>query len=213
MLRNQGQRRATQRPFRPPRREQAGRPAPRLPAQPWSRSDFAVEAVEAKTRFHYFDSAGQPDAGHSGAGFSSYCTPIKGQVLGSTTQGPGFAIAGLRQARGKDRCFSDFHITQLWKHRRQIERFMRRGPVRLIIRRLPAKLVMQIANDAVESDKHCPLNVMGLWSGRHGFSTSRIKTAEKQPLDILGSHPGPPAGLLQPLVEVHLDLDRSADSR
>tara|TARA_R110000796_G_scaffold241303_2_gene362767 strand:- start:85732 stop:87294 length:1563 start_codon:yes stop_codon:yes gene_type:complete len=183
---------------RPPRRDKPAAP-PAPPAQPWSRSDFAVDAVEGKTRFHDFDLPDSLMRAIQEQGFS-YCTPIQAQVLGSTLKGQD-AIGRAQTGTGKTAAFLISTITQLLETPPPDERFM--GEPRALIIAPTRELVMQIANDAVGLTKHCPLNVMAFVGGMD--FDKQIKQLEKQHCDILVATPGRLLDFCN-RGEVHLDL-------
>lgn len=135
------------------------KPAPKVPA--WDISQFVVEKVEGKTRFHDFDLPVELMHAIADLGFS-YCSPIQAQSLPHTLRG-GDVVGKAQTGTGKTAAFLITVIHDLLKNPVQHERYA--GEARAIVLAPTRELAIQIGQDAQNLCKYCGLTVHTLVGG------------------------------------------------
>ena len=128
---------------------------------PWSVDDFQVPAKEGETRFHDLDLVDTVMRGIADLGFQ-YCSPIQAAVLPFTLRGHD-AIGKAQTGTGKTAAFLITIINDLLRNPITEERFL--GEARALIIAPTRELVMQIAEDARDLNKHTGLSVVTLIGG------------------------------------------------
>ena len=185
-----------------PARKPAASPRPnrsKPTPKPWSLDSFQVAPEAGKVRFHDFPLSDELMHAIQDLGFP-YCTPIQAQVLGHTLAGKD-AIGRAQTGTGKTAAFLVSTISQLQQVPPPSERYM--GEPRALIIAPTRELVMQIAQDAIDLTKYCPLNVMSFVGGMD--FDKQLKALEKNYCDILVATPGRLLDFQQ-RGEVHLDM-------
>ncbi len=149
----------------------------------WHISQFKVVPKEGENRFHDFD---LPDKiMHAIADLDfKYCTPIQAQTLSHTMSGAD-AIGQAQTGTGKTAAFLITIINSLLAQP-QVKRH--NGRPRALIIAPTRELVMQIAQDAKNLVKYCPLNVCAVFGGMDYEKQQR--SLEQHPVDILAATPG-----------------------
>ena len=167
---------------------QANRPAPvkapKPAPEPWDISEFAVEAVEGKSRFHDFDL--QPELMHAIAdlGFK-YCSPIQAQSLPHALQGKD-VVGKAQTGTGKTAAFLTAIIDDLLKNPIEEKRYA--GEARALIIAPTRELVIQIAEDAKGLCKYTDLKIHTLVGGMD-YSKQQRRLHDSY-VDILVATPG-----------------------
>ncbi len=134
---------------------------PRREAQAWDVSEFRVEPVEGKTRFHDLGLRDEIMHGIADLEFR-YCSPIQAQILPHTLQGND-AIGKAQTGTGKTAAFLITIFNDLLCNPVEGERFV--GEPRALVIAPTRELVMQIAADAADLGKHTGLKVVTLIGG------------------------------------------------
>jgi ATP-dependent RNA helicase RhlB len=127
----------------------------------WNVSQFPVEKIEGKTRFHDFDLPNELMHAIADLGFS-YCSPIQAQSLPHTLRG-GDVVGKAQTGTGKTAAFLITVIYDLLKNPVQHERYA--GEARAIILAPTRELAIQIGQDAEDLCKYCGLKVQTLVGG------------------------------------------------
>ena len=150
----------------------------------WDISQFVVEPVEGKSRFHDFDLPATLMHSIQDTGFH-YATPIQASSLPHTLNG--HDIVGKAQTgTGKTAAFLISIIADLIKHPIEGERYM--GEARSLIMAPTRELALQIADDAALLLKHTGLKVHCLVGGMdYG---KQLQKMQKFHCDILVGTPG-----------------------
>lgn len=158
--------------------------APAVVAEPWDISQFAVEALEGKTRFHDFDL--QPELMHAIAdlGFK-YCSPIQAQSLPYALQGKD-VVGKAQTGTGKTAAFLAAIIDDLLKNPIEEKRYA--GEARALIIAPTRELVIQIAEDAKGLCKYTDLKIHTLVGGMD-YSKQQRRLHDSY-VDILVATPG-----------------------
>lgn len=127
----------------------------------WLPTDFIVEPMEGKTRFHDLDLAPELLHGIADLGFS-YCSPIQAKILPHTLRGMD-AIGKAQTGTGKTAAFLITVFNDLLAHPLEGERFL--AEPRAVVLAPTRELVMQIAADAEGLGRYTGLNVVTLIGG------------------------------------------------
>lgn len=167
---------------RPPRHSK--QPKPATPAKPWDISEFAVDVVEGKTRFHDFDLAPELMHGIADLGFK-YCSPIQAQSLPHALQGKD-VVGKAQTGTGKTAAFLTAIIDYLLKSPITEKRYA--GEARALIIAPTRELVIQIAEDAKALCKHTDLKIHTLVGGMD--YTKQQRRLQDTFVDILVATPG-----------------------
>lgn len=150
----------------------------------WKLSQFKVEPVEGKVRFH---DLGLPDTlmhAIADTGFQ-YCSPIQARSLPLTLRGHD-VVGKAQTGTGKTAAFLVAIIDDLLKNPIEHERFA--GEARSLVIAPTRELVMQIAEDARALSKYSDLHVHTLVGGMD-YDKQRRHLHEKH-CDILVATPG-----------------------
>lgn len=127
----------------------------------WDVSQFVVEKIEGKTRFHDFDLPDELMHAIADAGFR-YCSPIQAQSLPYTLRG-GDVVGKAQTGTGKTAAFLITVINDLLKNPVQHQRYA--GEARAVILAPTRELALQIGKDAEALCKYCSLSVQVLVGG------------------------------------------------
>lgn len=127
----------------------------------WLPTDFIVEPMEGKTRFHDLDLAPELLHGIADLGFW-YCSPIQAKILPHTLRGMD-AIGKAQTGTGKTAAFLITVFNDLLAHPLEGERFL--AEPRAVVLAPTRELVMQIAADAEGLGRYTGLNVVTLIGG------------------------------------------------
>lgn len=174
------------------------RPAkPKKPA--WDLSQFKVEEVEGKSRFHDFDL--HLDLMHSIAdlGFE-YSTPIQAQSLPHTLEGHD-VIGKAQTGTGKTAAFLITIINDLLNNPIEDERYV--GEPRALVIAPTRELVQQIGKDAEGLCRHTGLNISTLIGGMD--YQKQLDQLNKKLVDIVVATPGRLIDFMT-RGDLHLDL-------
>lgn len=150
----------------------------------WKLSQFKVEPIEGKVRFH---DLGLPDTlmhAIADTGFQ-YCSPIQARSLPLTLRGHD-VVGKAQTGTGKTAAFLVAIIDDLLKNPIEHERFA--GEARALVIAPTRELVMQIAEDARALSKYSDLHVHTLVGGMD-YDKQRRHLHEKH-CDILVATPG-----------------------
>lgn len=153
-------------------------------AAPWDISQFEVEPLEGKTRFHDFDLA--PELMHAIAdlGFK-YCSPIQAQSLPHALQGKD-VVGKAQTGTGKTAAFLTAIIDDLLKNPIAEKRYA--GEARALIIAPTRELVIQIGEDAKGLCKYTDLKIHTLVGGMDYVKQQRH--LHDSLVDILVATPG-----------------------
>ena len=153
------------------------------PAQ-WDISQFEVEAVAGKVRFHDLDLPDPVMHAIADLGFE-YCSPIQAEALPHSLSG--HDIVGKAQTgTGKTAAFLIAMMDDFIRNPIQEKRYM--GEPRGLIIAPTRELVMQIADDAMQLAKYADLNVQVLVGGMDQHK--QRQKLENGLVDILVATPG-----------------------
>lgn len=169
--------------IKPNKAKQVQAPKPKVVETPWSVSDFKVEAVEGKTRFH---DLGLPESvlrGIQALGFE-YCTPIQAQTLPSTLLKRD-AIGQAQTGTGKSAAFLLTILDRILKAQPK-ERFA--SEPRALVIAPTRELAIQIGKDAEGLAKYTGLNVVTVVGGMD-YEKQR-KQLRDNVVDVLIATPG-----------------------
>lgn len=169
-----------------PRAEKS--PQPKRPAKvdhgPWDISQFQVEALEGKTRFHDFDLELPLLRGIAELGFK-YCSPIQAQSLPHALKGKD-VVGKAQTGTGKTAAFLTAIIDDLLKNPIAEKRYA--GEARALVIAPTRELVMQIAEDAKALCKFTDLKIHTLVGGMDYVKQQRH--LHEDLVDILVATPG-----------------------
>ncbi len=149
----------------------------------WSVSNFIVDPVEGKSRFHDFDLPQSLMHGIADLDFK-YCTPIQEKSLPDVLKGKDL-IGRASTGTGKSAVFLIGIFARLLREQRP-ER--RKGIPRALIIAPTRELVIQIAKDARAIGKYLPLRVAEAYGGTDYERQQR--NISERPVDILVATPG-----------------------
>ena len=162
--------------------------ASRRPAKidhgPWDISEFQVEPLEGKTRFHDFDLELPLMRGIAALGFK-YCSPIQAQSLPHALQGKD-VVGKAQTGTGKTAAFLTAIIDDLLKNPITEKRYA--GEARALVIAPTRELVMQIAEDAKSLCKYTDLKIHTLVGGMDYVKQQRH--LHEDLVDILVATPG-----------------------
>ncbi len=185
---NEAQELSSQRdtPAKPPRHSSSPRPkkVQKVDHGPWDISQFSVEAVEGKTRFHDFDLAPQLMRAIADLGFK-YCSPIQAQSLPHALQGKD-VVGKAQTGTGKTAAFLTAIIDDLLKNPLTEKRYA--GEARALVIAPTRELVIQIADDAKNLCKYTDLKIHTLVGGMD--YTKQQRHLHEDFVDILVATPG-----------------------
>ena len=156
----------------------------RRKAQKWDISQFVVEPVAGKTRFHDFELPDELMHGIQDAGFQ-YCTPIQAASLPHTLHGHDL-VGKAQTGTGKTAAFLLSIIADLINHPVEGERYL--GEARAMIMAPTRELAIQIADDAVNLVKHLNIGVHCLVGGMD--YDKQLAKLQRGHCDILVGTPG-----------------------
>ncbi|WP_268935090.1 ATP-dependent RNA helicase RhlB [Spartinivicinus ruber] len=165
----------------------------------WDISQFSVPEVEEKARFHDFELPNALMQAIHNLGFS-YCTPIQAEVLAATLAGRD-AIGRAQTGTGKTAAFLISTIKQLLETPSPSPRYA--GEPRALILAPTRELAIQIANDAKELCKFCPVNITTVMGGME-YDKQR-RHLHNEFLDIVVATPGRLIDYYEKQ-DIHLDL-------
>lgn len=151
---------------------------------PWSLTQFEVDPVEGKARFHDFDLPLALMHGIADLGFK-YCSPIQARSLPYTLRAHD-VVGKAQTGTGKTAAFLVTIITDLLNNPVDDEYFA--GETRALIIAPTRELVMQIADDARALCKYTKLNVHTLVGGMDYDKQKR--RLQESLCDILVATPG-----------------------
>ncbi|WP_371452739.1 DEAD/DEAH box helicase [Cellvibrio sp. PSBB023] len=171
---------------KPPRHSAAPRPkkAQKVDHGPWDISQFAVEEVEGKSRFHDFDLEPQIMRAIADLGFK-YCSPIQAQSLPHALQGKD-VVGKAQTGTGKTAAFLTAIIDDLLKNPITEKRYA--GEARALVIAPTRELVIQIADDAKNLCKYTDLKIHTLVGGMDYVKQQRH--LHEDFVDILVATPG-----------------------
>lgn len=171
-----------------PAQSRAEKPAPKRPAKvdhgPWDISQFPVEEIEGKTRFHDFDLELPLMRGIAELGFK-YCSPIQAQSLPHALQGKD-VVGKAQTGTGKTAAFLTTIIDDLLKNPIVEKRYA--GEARALVIAPTRELVIQIAEDAKALCKFTDLKIHTLVGGMD--YTKQQRHLHEDLVDILVATPG-----------------------
>lgn len=164
------------------------KPQPKRPAKidhgPWDISQFPVEPMEGKTRFHDFDLALPLMRGIADLGFK-YCSPIQAQSLPHALKGKD-VVGKAQTGTGKTAAFLTAIIDDLLKNPIAEKRYA--GEARALVIAPTRELVMQIGEDAKALCKYTDLKIHTLVGGMD--YTRQQRHLGEDLVDILVATPG-----------------------
>ena len=178
---------------RPPRKK--GRPGRRTGAsaaaagettlaEEWHISDFKVDPLDGKTRFHDFELPLPLLHAIFDLGFT-YCTPIQTEILPSTLSGKD-ATGRAQTGTGKTAAFLITVITRLLNNPVQGKR--KPGTPRVLVIAPTRELILQITEEARQLAKYCDLTIVPVFGGMdYEKQKKQLTTA---PVDIIVATPG-----------------------
>lgn len=171
---------------KPPRHSAGPRPkkAAKVDHGPWDISEFPVEEVEGKTRFHDFDLEPQSMRAIADLGFK-YCSPIQAQSLPYALQGKD-VVGKAQTGTGKTAAFLTAIIDDLLKNPITEKRYA--GEARALVIAPTRELVIQIAEDAKSLCKYTDLKIHTLVGGMD--YTKQQRHLHEDLVDILVATPG-----------------------
>lgn len=161
---------------------------PKRPAKidhgPWDISQFEVEPMEGKTRFHDLDLAQPIMRAIADLGFK-YCSPIQAQSLPYALQGKD-VVGKAQTGTGKTAAFLTAIIDDLLKNPIAEKRYA--GEARALVIAPTRELVIQIAEDAKALCKYTDLKIHTLVGGMDYVKQQRHLHDDL--VDILVATPG-----------------------
>jgi ATP-dependent RNA helicase RhlB len=166
-----------------PAKPHVKRPA-KIDHGPWDISQFPVEPVEGKSRFHDFDLEPSLMRGIAELGFK-YCSPIQAQSLPHALQGKD-VVGKAQTGTGKTAAFLTAIIDDLLKNPITEKRYA--GEARALVIAPTRELVMQIAEDAKSLCKFTDLKIHTLVGGMD--YTRQQRHLSEDLVDILVATPG-----------------------
>jgi ATP-dependent RNA helicase RhlB len=150
----------------------------------WSPSEFVVEAVDDKTRFHDLDLQDSLLRGVAELGFQ-YCSPIQAKILPHTLQGHD-AIGKAQTGTGKTAAFLITIFNDLLCNPPEGERYS--AEPRAVIIAPTRELVMQIAADAEDLGKFTGLQTVTMIGGAD--YQKQLAKVQSRVVDLVVATPG-----------------------
>ena len=150
----------------------------------WSPSEFVVEAVDDKTRFHDLDLQDSLLRGVAELGFQ-YCSPIQAKILPHTLQGHD-AIGKAQTGTGKTAAFLITIFNDLLCNPPEGERYL--AEPRAVIIAPTRVLVMQIAADAEDLGKFTGLQTVTMIGGAD--YQKQLAKVQSRVVDLVVATPG-----------------------
>ena len=150
----------------------------------WSPSEFVVEAVDDKTRFHDLDLQDSLLRGVAELGFQ-YCSPIQAKILPHTLQGHD-AIGKAQTGTGKTAAFLITIFNDLLCNPPEGERYL--AEPRAVIIAPTRELVMQIAADAEDLGKFTGLQTVTMIGGAD--YQKQLAKVQSRVVDLVVATPG-----------------------
>ena len=150
----------------------------------WSPSEFVVEAVDDKTRFHDLDLQDSLLRGVAELGFQ-YCSPIQAKILPHTLQGHD-AIGKAQTGTGKTAAFLITIFNDLLCNPPEGERYL--AEPRAVIIAPTRELVMQIAADAEDLGKFTGLQSVTMIGGAD--YQKQLAKVQSRVVDLVVATPG-----------------------
>jgi ATP-dependent RNA helicase RhlB len=150
----------------------------------WSPSEFVVEAVDDKTRFHDLDLQDSLLRGVAELGFQ-YCSPIQAKILPHTLQGHD-AIGKAQTGTGKTAAVLITHFNDLLCNPPEGERYL--AEPRAVIIAPTRELVMQIAADAEDLGKFTGLQTVTMIGGAD--YQKQLAKVQSRVVDLVVATPG-----------------------
>ena len=150
----------------------------------WSPSEFVVEAVDDKTRFHDLDLQDSLLRGVAELGFQ-YCSPIQAKILPHTLQGHD-AIGKAQTGTGKTAAFLITIFNDLLCNPPEGERYL--AEPRAVIIAPTRELVMQIAADAEDLGKFTGLQTVAMIGGAD--YQKQLAKVQSRVVDLVVATPG-----------------------
>ena len=153
-------------------------------AKKWAVSDYVVQPVEGKTRFHDLDMPEQIMHAVDDLGFQ-FCTAIQALAIPPSLQGRD--ITGKAQTgTGKTAAFLIAMFTHFLRNpRKKPTKF---GAPRALILAPTRELVIQIEKDARDIGKYCGFNILGIYGGMD-YEKQQRQLKEVSP-EIMVATPG-----------------------
>lgn len=149
----------------------------------WDLSQFVVPEVEGQSRFHDFDLPLPLMRSIQDSGFE-YCTPIQSQSMEYTLLGKDL-IGKAQTGTGKTAAFLISILSYFLEE--EGPGLQKNGAPRALIIAPTRELVMQIAKDAHQLNKHCGFNVVAIVGG---IDYQRQRDQLKGQIDIMVATPG-----------------------
>ena len=168
---------------KPKGRQGGAKRQPKAEPTPWSLSEFKVEPMEGKVRFHDLDLPDSVMRGIHELGFQ-YCSPIQAQSLPAALRGRD-TIGQAQTGTGKTAAFLLTILNQLLNDKIE-ERFA--SEPRALIVAPTRELAMQIGKDAEGLAKYTGLNVCTVVGGMN-YEEQRAQL-RNEVVDILVATPG-----------------------
>ena len=150
----------------------------------WSPSEFVVEALDDKTRFHDLDLQDSLLRGVAELGFR-YCSPIQAKILPHTLQGHD-AIGKAQTGTGKTAAFLITIFNDLLCNPTEGERYL--AEPRAVIIAPTRELVMQIAADAEDLGKFTGLQTVTMIGGAD--YQKQLAKVQSRVVDLVVATPG-----------------------
>ncbi|MDG1770772.1 MAG: ATP-dependent RNA helicase RhlB [Luminiphilus sp.] len=150
----------------------------------WSPSEFVVEALDDKTRFHDLDLQDSLLRGVAELGFQ-YCSPIQAKILPHTLQGHD-AIGKAQTGTGKTAAFLITIFNDLLCNPTEGERYL--AEPRAVIIAPTRELVMQIAADAEDLGKFTGLQTVTMIGGAD--YQKQLAKVQSRVVDLVVATPG-----------------------
>ena len=150
----------------------------------WSPSEFVVEAVDDKTRFHDLDLQDSLLRGVAELGFQ-YCSPIQAKILPHTLQGHD-AIGKAQTGTGKTAAFLITIFNDLLCNPPEGERYL--AEPRAVIIAPTRELVMQIAADSEDLGKFTGLQTVTMIGGAD--YQKQLAKVQSRVVDLVVATPG-----------------------
>jgi len=150
----------------------------------WSPSEFVVEAVDDKTRFHDLDLQDSLLRGVAELGFQ-YCSPIQAKILPHTLQGHD-AIGKAQTGTGKTAAFLITIFNDLLCNPPEGERYL--AEPRAVIIAPTRELVMQIAADGEDLGKFTGLQTVTMIGGAD--YQKQLAKVQSRVVDLVVATPG-----------------------
>lgn len=148
----------------------------------WQLTDFSVDQVEGKLRFHDIGLPDQVMHGIAEAGFT-YCTPVQAEALPHLLEGKDL-VANANTGTGKTAVFLIAVLSKILNAAQPQEK----GRTRALIIAPTRELVMQITKDGQRLSKYCPVTLAPVYGGT-GYQKQMDDLREKG-ADIVVATPG-----------------------